>query len=156
MDAHEVSHIKAKDINRLRWDEGGGAWLTQRLMAALGGFSLAAVFCGSNTGLLLIAGGAAVLGLREGQKLLSAFNSRSMERRRDYEAVLLTGDIEAAKGTINKLERYKNVKDYSLKERWFSTHPLGSARIANMEQAYTDGLRSGAINPGKRLEPAPF
>jgi len=74
-----------------------------------------------------------------------AFNSRSTERCRDYEALQVAGDLKAAIRGLKKVEILKGVESYSFRQRLYHSHPLGRKRFGNLMQAYKDGLKSGSI-----------
>ena len=142
--SHEAAHIEKGDtkINHamLRVSR-----CMERFAAGIGGASAFPAMGMTNPVVAAITGLSAVFAVLAARQYVDAYESRSKERRRDYEAMQKTGNLDAAISATHKLEEWEGRKNMSLKQRWLHTHPVGEARIRNITIAYQDGLKSGAI-----------
>lgn len=149
--AHELAHI-AKGDTKINHAMLRVSQYMERLAAGIGG--AAAMQAMGQPGLLAggIAGLTAAFAVAKARPYADMYCSRSMERRRDYEATQKAGNPVDAISAIHIVEYLKKTQDLSLRERWLHTHPVGMARFKNIVTAYEDGVLSGVMRP---IPPAP-
>lgn len=134
--AHELSHIKTKDISEmyLSWPPLANSFFTMAAMAT------AAVQAPSLTTGLLALGSLAYI---KYQGLLLKNAARTIEYRADRNALQLTGNLNAAVSAQLKIAGMEEIfKKPTRKETINSTHPLGQKRIIGLCEAFNE--QSGA------------
>lgn len=151
--AHELAHI-AKGDTQINYSMLRVSNYMEIVAAGIG--SASAMQAMGQTGLVAggVAGLAAIFTVSRARPYIDMYSSRSMERRRDYEATQKTGNPLGAIVAIGIVEKLKGSEQISLREQWLHTHPVGMARRKNIVTAYQDGIRSGILAP-PATEPAP-
>ena len=142
--AHELSHI-AKGDTKVNYAMLQVSNYMERVAAAIGGG--AAMQAMGHTGFDALGAGAltALFAVTSARRYVDGYSSRSMERRRDYEATQKTAKPFDAISAIAKVEMLQESHKMTLSERWRHVHPIGMARVNNIITAYYDGLRRGII-----------
>ena len=151
--AHELAHI-AKGDTQVNYPMLFLSKYMERLAAGIGGVSAMQAAGHESLALGGVAALSAAFVVAKARHYVDMYSSRSMERRRDYEATQTVGNPLDAIYAVRKVELLKEMDEMSLRERWLYTHPLGMARIQNIVNAYEDGVRRGLIAPPERA-PAP-
>lgn len=147
--AHELSHIKTKDISEmyLSWPPLANSFFTMAAMAttAVQAPSLA-------TGLMAVGS----LAYIKYQGLLVKNAMRTIEYRADRNALQLTGNLNAAVSGYLKIAGIEEIfKKPTLKETINASHPIGQKRIIGLCEAFNE--QSGADkNSPLDIEIPPF
>lgn len=139
--AHELAHIRAGDLTQ-NISLSTSIRLHEKFLTAWA----SAVCAHQITGIGVI-GAAGIGGVSLGasflvSKFIEAAEQRSMERRRDADALMETGDLGHAISGLRKVERLRGSNQFSLWQRLFYSHPVGESRVHSLEIAYRHYIRN--------------
>lgn len=132
--AHELSHARTHDISE------GYLFLPPlvgsiALMIASGAAFVAA------PGVASVGAVALFFAYYKAQNIVRKSHSRQIEFRADRNALMLTGNLEAAKSSLSKIHMVNGKIEASGKKRhdkssWFDSHPSLAERHANLEKEH--------------------
>ena len=150
--AHELAHI-AKGDTKVNYPMLTVSNYMERVAAGIGAAATVQVMVNANLMVGGLAGLTAAFAVATARRYVDMYSSRSMERRRDYEATQKTGNPIDAIMAVTKVEALKGMDQISLHQQWLHTHPVGMKRVKNIVTAYQHGLRDGTMAP-LSVEPA--
>jgi Zn-dependent protease with chaperone function len=143
--AHEIAHIKAGDCARARVPTKS---LIEQGVVGLALAELVQIFAQASFPIMVAGIGIGSTGLLMARRLIKNFESHSIERCRDREAVQKTGDLQSALSVMGKITPAEEaIKSPGSLTRFFREHPPYRERVVNLVAAYYEAANSGAMRP---------
>lgn len=141
--AHEIAHIKAGDCARTPIK-----FLIEQGTTGLAVIELAQIFAQASLPIMVAGVGIGSAGLFVARHLVKNYESHSIERCRDAEAVQKTGDLQSALSVLGKTTPPEEArKSPGSLTSLFREHPPYRERVVNLCEAYFEAVKSGVIRP---------